>query len=99
KEQILDKLTQEQSGALLSETILTQVQDSKYVTVSTSTTAAAEPGTKILLLAAFAGGLALGIILAIIFELIDPVVYGQGQLEAQSGVPLLTVVPEHTLIK
>src|SRR5882724_706750 len=99
KEQILDKLTQEQSGALLSEQILTQVQDSKYVTVSATTTAAGEPSSKFLLMAAFAGGLALGIILAIIFELIDPVVYGPAQLEAQSGVPLLTVIPERMLVK
>jgi len=99
KEQILDKLTQEQSGALLSEQILTQVQDSKYVTVSATTTAAGEPSSKFLLMAAAAGGLALGMILAIIFELIDPVVYGPAQLEAQSGVPLLTVIPERMLVK
>jgi len=99
KEQILDKLTQEQSGALLSEQILTHVQDSKYVTVSTTTNATAEPNTKFLLAASFAGGLVLGIILAIIFELVDPVVYGPAQLEAQSGVPLLTVIPERLLVK
>jgi len=99
KEQILDKLNQEHSGALLSEQILTQVQSSKYVTVSSTTAATGEPSSKFLLIAAFAGGLALGIILAIIFELIDPVVYGPAQLEAQSGVPLLTVIPERMLVK
>jgi uncharacterized protein involved in exopolysaccharide biosynthesis len=99
KEQILDKLTQEQSGALLSQQILTQVQDSKYVTVSSTTQVNGEPSAKFLLMAAFAGGLTLGIILAIIFELIDPVVYGPAQLEAQSGVPLLTVIPERMLVK
>ncbi|HZS48148.1 MAG TPA: hypothetical protein VFC63_23975 [Blastocatellia bacterium] len=99
KQEILDKLNQEQAGALLSTKILTQVEDNKYITVSTPTTASAEPNPKLLLGAALAGGLALGLIMAIIFELMDPVVYGAAQLEAQAGLPLLTVISERALLK
>jgi len=99
KQEILDKLNQEHTGALLSARILTQVEDNKYITVSSPETATAEPNPKLLLAASLAGGLALGLILAIIFELMDPVVYGPRQLEAQTGIPLLTVISEKALIK
>ena len=89
RQEILAKLNQEQAGAMLSNTILTQVQDSRYITVSSPTTASAEPNAKFLLAAALASGLVLGLILAIIFELTDPIVYGPLNLKRKRDYPCL----------
>jgi len=98
RQKTLDRLNQELAGAQLSESILKQIEDEKFITADSPDTALVEPNTKLLIAAAAAGGIALGLLLAIIFEIIDPVIYRIDQLEAHTGMPSLGVVSSNALL-